>query len=311
MRNQGKNKPILVLGGTGHYGQHIVQSLLEKGEPVRVLSRDATKARKILDNEPEIIEGDITTRESVIESLSGVRAVVIAVSAFAWKTIRQVKLVERDAVLMVLEEAQKSGVSRVVYISVYDIREDLLRKPNIQLGSTWIKLEIETSLPKSSFNWTVLGAAPSMKIFFSMLCGDTMMVPGGGPPALPTVSSVDVGEIAAQTVLRDDLHGKRFRMTGPEAFSFPEAAKRISEVTGKTIKFRKIPLLPLKIASVLIWPFNPYLRYLLEFIKLMNNFPQDLASEVPETHRLLVKTFNYTPTTLEMEARRWSKSGDR
>jgi len=117
MRNRRENRPILVLGGTGHYGRHIVWSLLGKGEPVRVLSRNAANARRILGDGPEIIEGDITSRKSVVESLNGARAVVIAVSAFAWKTIRQLELVERDAVLMTLEEAQKTGVSRVVYIS--------------------------------------------------------------------------------------------------------------------------------------------------------------------------------------------------
>ncbi len=35
-----------------------------------------------------------------------------------------------------------------------------------------------------------------------------MMVPGGGPEGLPTVSAVDVGEIAAQALLRDDLSGR-------------------------------------------------------------------------------------------------------
>ena len=307
MVSQGEDKPILILGGTGHYGRHIVRSLLEKGKPVRVLSRNAANASKILGDGPKIIEGDITSRKSVAESLNGARAVVISVSAFAWKMIRQLERVERDAVLLVLEEAQKAGVSRVVYISVYDIKEDLLRQLNIQLESAWIKLEIEVVLAKSDFNWTVLGVSPSMEIFFSMIRGNTMMVPGGGPPALPTVSPVDVGEIATQTVLRDDLGGKRFRMTGPEVLSFPKAAKRISAVTGKAIRFRKIPLLPLKIVSVLVWPFNPYLRYLLGFVKLMNNFPQDVAAEVPKAHRLLVETFSYTPTTLEKEALRWSE----
>lgn len=307
MMDQKENRPMLVLGGTGYYGRHIVRSLLEKGKPVRVLSRNATNARKILGNKPEIIEGDITSREAVVESLNGARAVVISVSAFSWKTIRQLELVERNAVLMVIAEAQKAGVSRVVYISVYDIREDLLRKLNIWFKSARIKLDIEVALTESNLNWTVLGAAPSMEIFFAMIHGNTMMVPGGGPPTLPTVSPVDVGEITAQTVLREDLGKKRFRITGPEALSFPEAAKRISNVTGKVIRFIKIPLLPLKIVSVLVWPFNPYLRYLLEFVKLMNKFPQDVAGEVPETHRLLVETFSYTPTTLEMEAQKRSK----
>lgn len=299
---------ILVLGGTGYYGKRIVKSLLAKGQSVRVLSRNAVNACKILGDEAEIVEGDITSRESVMEALEGIKAIVIAVAAFTPKLIRKLKLIEQDSVLMVLDEARKMGVSRVVYISVYDIREDWLRELKIDFASARIKKAVETYLAQSDFNWTVLGAPPTMGIFFRMIRGETMIVPGGGPPALPTVSPADVGEIAAQTVLRDDLRGQRIRMTGPEAISFPEAARRISAVTGKEVKFRKIPLLPLKIASIVTGPINPYLRQLLMTVKMMNNFPQDVAAQVPEDHRWLVNTFDYTPTTLEMEAEKWIQS---
>ena len=131
-----------------------------------------------------------------------------------------------------------------------------------------------------------------------------MMVPGGGPPALPTVSPVDVGEIVSQTVMRENLSNKRFRMTSPDALSFQEAAKRISVITGKEIKIRKIPLLPFKIASIITRPFNPFPRYLLQSVKLLNNFPQDIVNQVSEDHNLLIDTFQYAPTTLEMEIRR-------
>ncbi|MBU0705311.1 MAG: NAD(P)H-binding protein [Chloroflexi bacterium] len=307
MEREKANAPILVLGGTGHYGRNIVKSLLAKGQPVRVLSRNAANAREVLGDEAEIVEGDITSRESVVEALEGVKAGVIAVAAFTPKLIRKLKLIEQDSVLMALEEARKMGVSRIVYISVYDIREDWLKKLRIDFESARIKQAVETYLARSDFNWTVLGAPPTMEIFFTMIRGNTMIVPGGGPPALPTVSPVDVGEIAAQTVLRDDLQGKRIRMTGPEALSFPEAAKRISAVTGKKIKFRKMPLLPLKIVSIITWPVNPYLRHLVMSAKLMNNFPQDMAVQVPQDHQWLVDTFSYTPTTLEMEARKWAQ----
>ena len=95
----------------------------------------------------------------------------------------------------------------------------------------------------------------------------------------------------------------RCLVVGPEAISFQEAAKRISAVTGKRIGFRRIPLLPLRIASIVAWPINPFLRHLLRMIELLNSFPQDVVAEVPENHRWLTSTFSYTPTTLEMEAR--------
>ena len=50
---------VLVVGGAGHYGRHIVRSLAQRGAAVRVLSRDAASARSLLGKVPEIIEGDI------------------------------------------------------------------------------------------------------------------------------------------------------------------------------------------------------------------------------------------------------------
>jgi uncharacterized protein YbjT (DUF2867 family) len=302
MESKKKKAPILVLGGTGHYGRHIVGSLLERGQLVRVLSRNATNARRILGDGVEIVEGDITWRKSVVEALEGTKAVVISVSAFTPKLIRKLKLIERNSVLMVLEEAQNVGISRIVYLSGYELYPAIIKELDLEFGR--VKLEIETALAQSAFNWTVLGEAPSMEVFFAMIRGERMIVPGGGPPALPTVSPVDTGEIAAQTILRDDLGNRRIRVTGPEAISFPEAARRISAVTGERLEFQKIPLFPLRIASLVTRPFNPYLWHLVGSARLMNRFPQDLADQVPQDHRWLVDTFAYTPTTLEMEARR-------
>jgi uncharacterized protein YbjT (DUF2867 family) len=311
------NKPVLVLGGTGHYGQYIVRNLMGKGATVRVLSRKTDRARRVLGDGPEIIEGDITTRESIVEALKGVGAVIISVSAFSPKSIRKFRQIERDAVLSVLEEMKSESISRIVYVSIYDIKLELPGSFDFKFRKeiARIKLEVEDALKASGLNWTVLGAPPSMEMFFRMIRGDTMVVPGGGPRALPTVSPLDAGEIAAQAVQREDLSGKRFRLVGPEAVSFRQAAKRIGRVRGKTIKFRKIPLLLPKIVRLITFPFTPFsdriylINLMTGFIQILNQFPQELADEVPSDYRRLLDTFDYAPTTLEMEAQRRLESG--
>ncbi|MEQ8538335.1 MAG: SDR family oxidoreductase [Coleofasciculus sp. D1-CHI-01] len=55
-RNQER---VLVAGATGGVGQLTVAKLLEKGFPVRVLTRNAEKARTMFDNRVEIAIGDI------------------------------------------------------------------------------------------------------------------------------------------------------------------------------------------------------------------------------------------------------------
>ncbi|MFH1701713.1 MAG: NAD(P)H-binding protein [Candidatus Zixiibacteriota bacterium] len=307
-----RDKPILVIGGTGHYGSYIVNRLLNKSAKVRVLSRNAAKARKILGDAPEIIEGDITSKESVRQSLDAAGGVIISISAFSPKLIRKMEQIEREAVLMVLAEAEKLGVSRIVYISIYDIKLELPGDFDFMLRKriARLKLDVENALGESKLNFTILGAPASMEIFFAMMRGNSMFVPGGSPPALFNISPLDLGEIAAQAVFRNDLKGKRFRMTGPKALSFKEAAGLIGRAVGKNIAFRKIPMFFPRLVQKIIYPVAPFsdrfyfINQMINFIRILSNFPQDLIDDIPKDYQKLLDTFEYAPTTLEQETRR-------
>jgi uncharacterized protein YbjT (DUF2867 family) len=303
------NDSFLVLGGTGHYGRQIVKNLVELGEPVKVVTRNPEKAKSLLGEKPIIVKGDITNEDALLQLLENCKGIIISVSGFSRKTIRQIKEIERDSVLMLLDKAKEVNISRIVFISVYDFNEELINK--LKIPQAKIKQDVEQYLSDSNFNWTVLGASASIQMFFSMIRGKSMTVPGGGPPMLPTISPIDLGKICAQAIVRDDLSRRRFRLTGPEALSFPVAAERISKVVGYPIKFRKIPLFPIKIASIITRPFTPYLWYLRKFILLLNNFPQELALEVPKDHAILRSTFEYQPTTLEMHAELWHEQNQK
>ena len=303
---------VLVLGGTGHYGRHIVQSLVAKGVPVRVLTRNVARARGILPETVELTAGDLESRDAVGRALEGVDRVVVAVSAFTRDQIRRMVAVERDAVIAALDQAEAAGVKRVVYVSVFDIQPRQIPH-QVRLDIATVKQDVEAYLRSSDFDWTVLGAPPSMDLFFAMVHGGRMMVPGGGPKSLPTISPVDLGEVAAQAVLRDDLGRQRIRVAGPEPLSFPEVARRLSAVYGKTIRFTAIPLVLPRIAWYATWPLTrlsdslEYVHAVLGFIQLLNSFPQDIALASVKDCENLVRIFTYTPTTLEMEARRRQK----
>ena len=294
---------IIVYGGTGYYGRKVVEKLVNKGQSVKVVSRNYDSAKKIVGEKVEIFQGDVTNRETIIESLKNVSCIVICLSAMSNKLIGKMKQIERDAVLTILEEAERANISRLVYMSGYEMREQLLRELKIpEFGA--IKIEIESKIAQSHFNWTILGDAPAYEIFFAFVKNGKMTVPGGGFNAIPSISAEDVGEITAQVAIRNDLKGKRIKLTGPEAFTFPEVAKRISEISGKKIKHMAIPLVIINVVSLILIPFTPFVRFLYKSLKMLNNFPQDLASDVPNQHRLLRELFDYDPVTLEMEIRK-------
>lgn len=298
-----KNNLILVYGGTGYLGQKVVEKLIRKRKSVKVVSRNYDKAKELFGEKVEIFQGDVTNRQSVIESLKNVSTIIICLSAMSNKLIRKMKQIERDGVLSIMEEAKKQNISRLVYLSGYEMRKQLLNDLKIpEFGE--IKIEIESKISQSDFNWTILGDSPSFEIFFAFIRNGKMMVPGGGLNAIPSISSEDVGEITAQTALRDDLNGRRIKLTGPEAFTFPEAAKHISLISGKEIKHKAVPLMVINIVSLLLLPFAPFVRFLYKSLKMLNNFPSDLAENVPSDHKTLRELFDYEPVTLEMETNR-------
>jgi uncharacterized protein YbjT (DUF2867 family) len=303
----------LVLGGTGHYGAEIVRALLRRGVAVRVMSRDPIAARRKLSGEVETVGGDIEDISDLDRALDGVGALAVAVSAFAPKTCHLIERIEGRAVISAFERAAALGVERVLYLSVYEPRSEVMRQ--LPLGAfgeiARIKRTVEEALAATELNWTVFGCPPSMEMFFAFLRGSVMVVPGGGPASgIPTLASRDLGELAAQALVRRDLAGQRFRLTGSEPIAFPEAARRLSAVTGRRIRFLAPPLLPLKLAAALSKPFYPYLQFIRGAVILLNNFPGDLIEKIPGDHARLLDTFDFVPTTLEDETRRRMALGE-
>ena len=292
------DKPFVVFGGTGHLGRKVVEKLLAKGQHVRVLTRDTAAATQLLGEQVALLEGDVCDPPTIERAVKGTSGIVLSLSAMSPKLIRREREIEHDAVLNILAEARKQGIERVVYLSVYDIRPELLKKLHMEAFAA-TKFDVEQQIRQSSLNWTILGNAPSYDLFFTFLRGNRMLVPGGGYRPIPSIFSDDVGEIAARAVLRSDLSGRRFHMTGPRALSFPEFAALMTQITGKPIRHGAIPLGVLNMVSKLVAPFNPFLRQIYYAVKLFNNFPADLAADVPEAHKLLEQTFGYAPVSME------------
>ena len=303
VQNMIDSNQIVVYGGTGFYGQKVVEKLVKKGQSIKVVTRNSENAKNIVGDKVVLFQGDVTEKGTIEKSLENVGAIVICLSAMSNKLIRRMKEIERDAVLEIMEQAKKANISRLVYMSGYEMRKQLLDDLKIpEFGE--IKIEVEDKIRHSDFNWTILGDAPAFEMFFAFLNKGKMTVPGGGLNAFPTISPEDVGEITAQIVMREDLNERRIRLTGPKAYSFPEVAKLITDISGQRIKHMTIPLFLINIVSFLLLPFTPFVRFIYKSLKMLNNFPADLADNVPVDHKLLRELFDYEPVTLEMEINR-------
>ena len=113
---------ILVTGGAGFIGSHIVTALVERGEAVRVLDNLDTGRRENLAHlggNVELIEGDVTDPQAVTRAVAGVE-IVFHQAALASVPRSVSAPLDTNAVcvtgtLNVLQAARLAGVRRVVY----------------------------------------------------------------------------------------------------------------------------------------------------------------------------------------------------
>jgi len=108
----------LVTGATGLLGSHIVEKLIEAGQPVRALVRPSSDTRLLDGLGVEKAVGDITVPESLPEAMKGVRTVYHAAAQVGdWGPWDKFVAVSIDGTANVLNAARDARVDRFLHIS--------------------------------------------------------------------------------------------------------------------------------------------------------------------------------------------------
>ncbi|GAF72746.1 unnamed protein product, partial [marine sediment metagenome] len=110
---------MLVTGGTGYIGSHIVERLLERGHEVRALARVTSNISHLKTTEAEIVFGDIEDYDSLCPIVEGVDVVIHAAARVMpgwgkWEDFEKTTVKGTENMLRASAEA---GVKRFVYIS--------------------------------------------------------------------------------------------------------------------------------------------------------------------------------------------------
>jgi UDP-glucose 4-epimerase len=120
---------ILVTGGAGFIGSHLVERLIAIGHPVTVLDDFSTGRHENLDNarragDVTMVAGSVLDREAVARSIHGCgRVFHLAVQCVRRSLGRPIENHDINATgtLLVLEAARRGGVERFVYCSSSEV----------------------------------------------------------------------------------------------------------------------------------------------------------------------------------------------
>jgi dihydroflavonol-4-reductase len=117
------SSPILVTGGAGFIGSHLVRQLVDRGERVRVLERGGVAIDHLPADRIDVVWGDIRDRRAVDHAVRGCREVYhLAANPNLWTYPRALfRQVNYWGAVNVLDAALEVGAKRILHTSTESI----------------------------------------------------------------------------------------------------------------------------------------------------------------------------------------------
>jgi uncharacterized protein YbjT (DUF2867 family) len=246
---------ILVAGGTGTLGSRVVRLLAERGEAVRVLTRDPARAGQ-LPGTVEVLTGDVRDPAILSRAAGGCTTVISAIHGLVGPGRPSPESVDRDGNRALIRAAAAAGTEHLVLVSV------LGAAPDHPMSLHRAKHAAEQALQRSGLAWTIIRPAPFLETWVAIIGAK---LAGNGPalvfgPGRNPISFVSAGDVAAvvDLAVRDrSLRGRCLEVAGPEQLSFTQLADRLVAASGGHGRVRHLPLPVLRASSLLARPVAP------------------------------------------------------
>jgi uncharacterized protein YbjT (DUF2867 family) len=229
---------ILVTGGTGFVGPRVVHALRERDQPVRALVRTPSgrTATTVAAWGAELVQGDVTDRESLRRAVEGCEAVVHLV-AIRQGSEEQFRRVMEEGTRDLVAAAKEAGVQRFVLMSALGTSEET--KDLVPYYHA--KWEQEQTVQGSGLEHVIFrpsfvfakegGILPT----FRRLARLTPVTPiiGSGQQRIQPIWVDDVGAYFAQAIDKPEAANRIFELGGPDAVSWNEFWKRLKRALGQ------------------------------------------------------------------------------
>ncbi len=285
-------KRVLVAGATGYLGGFVAREFKSRGYFVRAMARSPKKLDPIRDSLDEVFQAEITRPETLDGACDGMDIVFSSVGITKQKGNLTFKDVDYQGNKNLLETAQRAGVGKFIYVSVF-------RGPGLlHLDIVKAHEDFASALRHSGLSHTVIrptGFFSDLGEYMKMAKRGRVYLFGDGNNRINPIHGADLAEVCVDAVEGDS---KEIDVGGPEVLTHREIARLALRAAGNPERITSVPVWMICGLVSLSRIFNRHQGELLAFMteamtgdgaapqvgaRLLADYFRELAAEAPES----------------------------
>jgi len=299
---------VLVTGGTGFTGSHLVKKLLKEGSEVKVLARPASNTAFLKELGAEVIPGDITDRDSVNKAVYGTVKVFNIAAAYREANLPDASYweVNLEGTKNIISACIKYNVSRLVHCSTIGVvssvdkppsdesapysPDDIYQQTKCAAEKEVLRSVREEGLPASVIRPCAIYGPGDLRLLkmFKMIAKKRFYILGSGKALYHMVYIDDLVSGFILASQKDNSIGEVFIIGGEKYTTINELSRIIADEFEVKPPGIHLPFKPIEILSVLMeYAYKPFDKEPPLYRRRIAFFKKDRAFDISKAKNIL------------------------
>lgn len=253
---------IVVFGGSGFVGRHVVRALAKRGKRIRVAMRRPHLGHdlRVLGDvgQIQLIQANVRFSESVDRAMDGATGVVNLVGVLAEKGRQNFSTLHVEGARTIAQSAARHGVTRMVHVSALGAASSGSHYARTKFAG---ESAVREAIPEAVMLRPSIAFGPGDHFFnrFASMATLAPMLPliGGGRTRFQPIFVGDLADGVCAGLDREDARGRVFELGGPRVYTFKDL---LTYITNEIDRPRALVPLPFFVAQpvglLLDWTFK-------------------------------------------------------
>ncbi|PMG12159.1 NAD-dependent dehydratase [Vibrio splendidus] len=227
---------ILVAGATGYLGRHLIEALQACDADFKAQARSADKLKDLGLNDSQIQIAQVTDSDSLKGCCDGVDIVISCVGITRQKEGLSYMDVDYQANLNLLEEAERAGVKKFVYVSAF--RANVIKSVRLLEAKERFACRLLVSEQLAPCVVRPNGFFADIEEFYNMAQSGRVYLFGSGDVRLNPIHGADLADFILASLPNAE---KELDVGGPDVLSATQIAALAFQSQGKMTRITYIP----------------------------------------------------------------------